>query len=169
MIAAYYNDLDTFVGTEFPVRPVVDSMGVTRDVTFTTPGNGDGGYIRGFEIAATTSFGFIADALESFGTSVNYANTESNVLAVGAGGAGGAAQLTGLSEDVANLALWWAGNNAEFRIAWDYRSEYTEPTVFGNFVFVDDTLLTTAPAVVQLQRGLPHQPVRPQHRRRGAA
>ncbi|MEO0578347.1 MAG: TonB-dependent receptor, partial [Pseudomonadota bacterium] len=141
VVAVYYNDLESFVGTEFVTRPVVDVGGTPVDVVFQVPGNGDGGYIRGYEFSINTTFGFITEALESFGTSFNYAFTESNVLPVAPGGVG--ASLTGLSEDVGNLALWWVGGKFEARIGWDYRSEYIEPNAFGNFLNVDDTLLTS--------------------------
>lgn len=141
VVAAYYADLDTFIGTEFVTRPVVDVGGNEVDVTFQVPGNGDGGYIRGAEVSANTSFGFIHEALDSFGASFNYAYTSSNVLPVAAGGEGVA--LTGLSKDVANLALWWVGGSFEARVGLDYRSEYVEPNAFGNFLHVDDTLLTS--------------------------
>lgn len=147
VVAAFYNDLDSFIGTEFETIQVVPAGGLDPvDVEFETVGNGDGGYIRGFEFAVNSDFGFINEALDSFGTSFNYAFTESNVTPVGApelGGAVGAqgAALTGLSEDVANLALWWAANRIEARIGVDYRSEYIEPSVFGNFLNVDSTTL----------------------------
>ena len=140
VLAVYYNDLDTFIGTDFVTRPVIDVGGNVVDVVFQVPGNGDGGYIRGAEFALTTDFGFITAALESLGTTFNYAYTDSNVLPVAPAGQGVA--LTGLSEDVAFWALWWVAGNFEARVGFDYRSEYIEPNVFGNFLHVDETLLT---------------------------
>ena len=141
VIAAYNLDLDSFIGTEFIVREVIDVGNNPVNVTFQSTGNGDGGYVRGVEFAANTTFGFISPSLDGLGTSFNYAVTDSDVLPVAPGGQGVA--LTGLSEDVWNLALWWVGGNVEARVGWDYRSEYVEPNVFGNFLHVDDTLLTS--------------------------
>ena len=147
VIAAHYSDLDTFIGTEFTTIQVVPfGGGEPVDVELQTVGNGDGGYIRGYELAATTDLSFIDESLAGFGFSANYAFTESDVVPVGAPALGGStgsqgAALTGLSEDVANVAVWWAGGNIEARIGWDYRSEYIEPTVFGNFQHVDETTL----------------------------
>ena len=141
VIAAYNLNLDSFIGTEFVVKEVIDVGNNPVNVTFQSTGNGDGGYIRGVEFAANTTFGFIAPELDSLGTSFNYAITDSDVLPVAPAGQGVA--LTGLSEDVWNLALWWVGGNFEARIGWDYRSEYVEPNVFGNFLHVDETLLTS--------------------------
>ncbi|MDE0178694.1 MAG: TonB-dependent receptor [Gammaproteobacteria bacterium] len=141
VIAAYNLDLDSFIGTDFVVKPVIDVGSNPVDVTFQTTANGDGGYIRGYEFAANTTFGFVNSALDSLGTSFNYAYTDSDVLPVAPAGQGVA--LTGLSERVWNLALWWVGGNIEARVGWDYRSEYVEPNVFGNFLHVDETLLTS--------------------------
>ncbi len=141
VIAAYNLDLESFIGTEFIVREVIDVGNNPVDVTFQSTGNGDGGYVRGVEFAANTTFGFVSPSLDGLGTSFNYAVTDSDVLPVAPGGQGVA--LTGLSEDVWNLALWWVGGNVEARIGWDYRSAYVEPNVFGNFLHVDDTLLTS--------------------------
>jgi len=157
-VAAHYADLESFVGTEFNTITVItaDSYdgfgnlvpGGPIDLQLETVGNGDGGYIRGLEVAANTNFGFISEPLEAVGVSFNYAFTESNVIPVGSPAFGGAgnvgsegAALTGLSEDVANLSLWWANYNIEARIGLDYRSEYIEPNVFGNFIKVDETTL----------------------------
>ncbi len=142
VLAGYYNDLDTFIGTQFVTVPIVPAGGgAPVDVLMQVPGNGSGGYIRGLELAVNSTFGFLHESLDSLGTSFSYALTESNVLPVAA--AGQAVALTGLSEDVANLALWWVGNNVEARVGFDYRSEYIEPGVFGNFLHVDDTLLAS--------------------------
>ncbi len=157
-VAAHYADLDSFVGTEFTtiVVKTADSVdgfgnvvpGGSVDVELETLGNGDGGYIRGLEFAVNTNFGFISEPLETIGVSVNYAFTESNVIPVGRPELGGSvssegAALTGLSEHVGNLGLWWANYNIEARIGVDYRSEYIEPNVFGNFLNVDDTTLVS--------------------------
>ena len=141
VIAAYNLDLDSFIGTEFIVKEVIDVGNNPVDVTFQSTGNGEGGYVRGIEFATNSTFGFISPALDSLGISFNYAFTDSDVLPVAPAGQGVA--LTGLSEDVWNLALWWVGGNFEARVGWDYRSEYVEPNVFGNFLHVDETLLTS--------------------------
>ena len=157
-VAGHYSDLDSFVGTDFTTIVVVtaDSVdgfgnvvpGGPVDVELETLGNGDGGYIRGLEFAAATNFGFISEPLSALGMSVNYAFTASNVVPVGRPELGGSvgtegAALTGLSENVANVSFWWANYNIEARIGMDYRSEYIEPNVFGNFLNVDDTTLVS--------------------------
>ncbi len=155
--AGHWSELDSFVGTEYTTIVVVtaDSVdgfgnvvpGGPIDVELETVGNGDGGYIRGLEFAVNTNFGFLSEPLESIGVSANYAFTESNVVPVGRPALGGGnvasegAALTGLSEHVANLGIWWADYNIEARMGLDYRSKYIEPNVFGNFLNVDDTTL----------------------------
>ena len=157
-VAGHYSDLESFVGTEFTtiVVTTADSVdgfgnvvpGGPVNVELETLGNGDGGYIRGLEFAAATNLGFISETLESLGMSVNYAFTASNVVPVGRPELGGSvgtegAALTGLSENVANVSVWWANYNIEARVGVDYRSEYIEPNVFGNFLNVDDTTLVS--------------------------
>ena len=114
VFALFYNDLETFIGTEFVTRPVIDVGGNIVDVVFQTPGNGDGGYIRGGEVTVNSTFGFISPGLDPLGIAFNYAYTDSNVLPVAPGGVG--VSLTGLSKDVANLALYWASHNFEARV-----------------------------------------------------
>ena len=157
-LAWHHSDLESFVGTEFTTIVVVtaDSVdgfgnvvpGGPVNVELETLGNGDGGYIRGMEFAVTTNFGFVSETLDSLGMSVNYAFTSSDVVPVGRPELGGSvgtegAALTGLSENVANVSFWWANYNIEARIGMDYRSEYIEPNVFGNFLNVDDTTLVS--------------------------
>ena len=158
VLAHHYSSLDTFIGTEFETIVVItaDSVdgfgnpvpGGPVDVELETVGNGEGGFIRGLEFAVNTDFSFIHESLNVVGSSFNYAYTESNVIPVGRPELGGAvgsegAGLTGLSEDVANMSLWWADNDLEARIGVDYRSEYIEPSVFGNFQNVDETTLVS--------------------------
>ena len=157
-VAGHYSDLESFVGTEFTtiVVTTADSVdgfgnvvpGGPVNVELETLGNGDGGYIRGLEFAAATNFGFLSEPLSTLGMSVNYAFTASNVVPVGRPELGGSvgtdgAALTGLSENVANVSFWWANYNIEARVGVDYRSEYIEPNVFGNFLNVDDTTLVS--------------------------
>lgn len=161
VLAAHYTHLDSFIGTEFQTITVIgpDTVdgfgnpvpGGPVDVELETVGNGSGGYIRGLEFAINTDFSFIDESLDTFGASFNYAMTESNVTPVGRPDSGGSvgsqgAALTGLSEDVANVALWWSDMDFEVRIGMDYRSEYIEPSVFGNFQHVDDTTLVSLSA-----------------------
>ncbi len=157
-VAGHYSDLESFVGTEFMtiVVTTADSVdgfgnvvpGGPVNVELETLGNGDGGYIRGLEVAVNTNFGFLSEPLATVGMSANYAFTESNVIPIGRPALGGSvgsqgAALTGLSEDVANVSFWWANYNIEARVGVDYRSEYIEPNVFGNFLNVDDTTLVS--------------------------
>lgn len=158
VIAAHYTHLDTFIGTQFQTISVIgpDTVdgfgnpvaGGPVDVELETLGNGEGGYIRGLEFAVNTDLSFIDESLDTFGVSANYAFTESNVVPVGGRALGGSvsaqgAALTGLSKDVANAAIWWSDLDFEVRVGIDYRSEYIEPTVFGNFLHVDDTTLVS--------------------------
>ena len=155
-IAGHYSDLDTFVGTEFTTIVVITAdtvdgfgnvvPGGPVNVELETVGNGDGGYIRGLEFAVNTTLGFISSSFDSLGVSANYAFTESDIVPVGAAALGGSvasegAALTGLSEDVANFSIWWADYNIEARFGLDYRGEYIEPNVFGNFLNVEETTL----------------------------
>lgn len=144
-VSAHYSDFDTFIGTTFVDEVVtspasVDGFGnplpaVEVAVPIQVEGNGQGGYIRGVELSLITNI------IESVGTSVNYSYTESNIIPVG--NSGDAFGLTGLSKDVANASLWWADFGFEARIGVDYRSEYVDTSIFGDFETVDETTLVS--------------------------
>jgi outer membrane receptor protein involved in Fe transport len=97
-------------------------------------GNGEGGYIRGLEVALLMNFDDLPAPFNGLGLSANYAYTETNVDPSGDNTFG----LTGLSKDVGNAALWWAGEKIEARVGVDYRSEYTDIDDFGNFLTIKD-------------------------------
>lgn len=129
VLAAHYSDLESFVA-EFTNQTTIN--GQTAQVSGV--GNGEGGYIRGLEVALLMNFDDLPAPFNGLGLSANYAYTETNVDPSGDNTFG----LTGLSKDVGNAALWWAGEKIEARVGVDYRSEYTDIDDFGNFLTIKD-------------------------------
>ncbi|NIB38236.1 TonB-dependent receptor [Pseudomaricurvus alkylphenolicus] len=138
VLAAHYSDLESFVA-EF-----------TRQTTFNGQaaqvagvGNGEGGYIRGLEVTLLKSFDQLPAPFNGLGVSANYSYTETNVDPSPDDPFG----LIGLSRDVANASVWWAGEHLEARLGADYRSEYEDIDGFGNFLTVNDvTIVSTSVA-----------------------
>ncbi|MBL4826377.1 MAG: TonB-dependent receptor [Spongiibacteraceae bacterium] len=119
-LALYYKDLDTFIARS------ADAYNLTiDDVTYSisTPVNGSGGYIRGYEVVYQQAFDFLPQPFDGLGVYANYANTQSNVTQYVPANSTPSG-LTGLSEHVANVTLWYYLSGFEARVAYNYRSEF---------------------------------------------
>ena len=130
--AVFYKKLDTYIYRSpqaFDYAPFVTPTtplplsgpfaGSTVGL-FTQPRNGDGGNIRGWELAANLPFSMLTEYLDGFGVMVNHSDTRSGIDLPEIGFANVAGDsvripLPGLSRKVSNLRLYY--EKAGFQIA----------------------------------------------------
>lgn len=134
--AAFYKKLDTYIlraPRAFDFAPFVSATtplpkdGPYKGSTvglLTTPTNGDGGNISGFEVAVNIPLNMVTSYLDGFGVAINHSDTHSQITlpAVGFGTTGVSAvsiPLPGLSKTVTNLRLYYEKNG--FQVAWAAR------------------------------------------------
>lgn len=116
----YYKDLDTYIARAADAEQI-EYNGTIYNVS--RPINGEGGYIRGYEVLYQQAFSFLPEPFNGLGIYANYAFTESNVEQFVPLYSTKSA-LTGLSEHVGNLTLWYYKNGFEARTSYSYRSEF---------------------------------------------
>lgn len=134
--AVFYKKLDTYVlrvprafdfkGQVGPQTPLPTSgpyAGSTMGL-LTTPENGDGGNIHGYELAVNVPFSLLTSYLDGFGVSINHSNTSSGVNLPASGFSTQNVSpikipLPGLSKKVTNLRAYY--ENHGFQIAWAAR------------------------------------------------
>ena len=125
--AVYYKDLKTYIYTQstlynfsdFPVPGGEEP--VLRQGFVTTPQNGDGGEIYGYEVAATVPFDMAFAALEGFGVQASYSFTKSTVKP---DPTTPSRPIPGLSEDVINATVYFERNGFSTRVSTRYRSSF---------------------------------------------
>ena len=135
-VAVFYKDLKEFIlnqdqpfdFTGFPA-PVLPGTDIASNVGFiNTPVNGQGGDLQGFEFSVQVTGDIISEAIRDFGIVANYAYTESAVEPDGQE----EIKLPGLSEDVANVTLFYENEAFSARVSNRYRSEFLgEVSGFG--------------------------------------
>jgi iron complex outermembrane recepter protein len=136
--AGFYKNLSTYIlkvpQTNFdfsqyllPSSPLPASGSILG--TFTQPINGEGGKIKGIELAVNVPFSLMTNALDGFGVLVNYSNTNSslnlstsglNVANIGTS----TIPLPGLSKQVTNLRAYYEKYGFQVAVASRYRSEF---------------------------------------------
>ncbi|MFC5579055.1 TonB-dependent receptor [Lysobacter niabensis] len=126
-VAGFYKDLRTWV-TESTVAydftgydpgdapPPASPIGV-----FTTPVNGEGGSIYGWEFAASVPFDLAWDALDGFGLQGSYSDTTSNIQDPVTGQD---RTIAGLSEKVWNITMYYEKNGYQARVSQRHRSPF---------------------------------------------
>nr|WP_315467734.1 TonB-dependent receptor [uncultured Undibacterium sp.] len=134
--AGFYKSLDTYIyrsPTTFDFAPFVSAKtplpltGAYKGSTvglLTSPRNGEGGSIRGFEMAVNVPFNMISSYLDGFGAMLNHSDTSSQITLPGFGFGNVAVTslnipLPGLSKKVSNLRLYYEKNG--FQVAWAAR------------------------------------------------
>lgn len=94
--------------------------------TYTTPENGSGGKIQGYEIALVLEGGLLTPVLDGFGLQSNFAYTNNYIPANILGNVpGGPTTFPGFSKRVAALTLYYEKYGFSLRIAETYRSAFT--------------------------------------------
>lgn len=140
-------DVDVF----FPVpeeggdaQPVLDAQGnqlrvsvPTENGLYTTAiNNGEGGYIRGIELSYTQIYSFLPDVWSGLGLNASYSYTESEIQRTVGNGVF-SSRLPGLSEGVANVALFWEYQGFTTRINGRWRDAFVSNQVGINNQTVD--------------------------------
>jgi iron complex outermembrane receptor protein len=104
--------------TGYPVEgPVAPAL---RQGIVSSPANGTGGSIRGFEATLSLASEMISGNLKGFGVIAGGAYTDSNIAPWGPGN--GDIPLAGLSRKVANITLYFERHGFSARISERYRS-----------------------------------------------
>ncbi|MEP1446632.1 MAG: TonB-dependent receptor [Paraglaciecola sp.] len=124
VVALWNKDITNFVGTVtekdfdlsqigFDIPPIFDANDVPiqlEDGNYThAENNGEGGYMRGIEVAYTQTFSFLPDLWSGLGVNINWSYTDSEITRPSAvpGEAGSDAPLEGLSNRVFSGTLFY--------------------------------------------------------------
>jgi TonB-dependent receptor len=111
--------------------------------TFTTPENGSGGRIQGYELALVLEGGLLTPVLDGFGLQSNFAYTNNFIPSKLLGNVPGSpTTFPGFSKKVGALTLYYEKYGASARIAWTYRSAFTGE-VLANFDQLGYTQIAT--------------------------
>ncbi|WP_313166064.1 TonB-dependent receptor [Massilia oculi] len=139
--AGFYKKLDTFIlrtpseydfapwVTETTPLPTSGSFAGSTIGVLNRPENGDGGTIRGYELAINVPLEMVHPWLDGFGILANHSNTTSKIdlPALGFGNVQTAATtipLPGLSRKVSNLRLYYEKNGFQIAAAARKRSDF---------------------------------------------
>ena len=133
--AVFHKDLKTYIYNDtsiFDFTGLPTSSSISTDIVLgvsTTPENGEGGTLEGWELALNLDFGLFMDALDGVGIVGTFSHNDSNIEPEGPGSGG---RLPGLSEDVWNLTAYFERGGFSARIAQRYRDGYVgEVAGFG--------------------------------------
>ena len=148
--ALFYKNIDSFVetlsienfdfkGNGFNVPdsiedPVSGEQVATINGIYTTAvNNGEGGYIRGLELAYTQVFTFLPEPFNGLGANASYSYTESEIESITSLGGDTLAQsLPGLSNNVFNATFFYSMDDFETRLNVRYRDEFVSEQVAIN-------------------------------------
>ncbi|WMS90654.1 TonB-dependent receptor [Pseudoalteromonas sp. HL-AS1] len=148
--ALFYKKIDSFVETlsienfdfkgngfnvpDFIEDPVSGEQVATTNGIYTTAvNNGEGGYIRGLELAYTQVFTFLPEPFNGLGANASYSYTESEIESITSLGGDTLAQsLPGLSNNVFNATVFYSMDDFETRLNVRYRDEFVSEQVAIN-------------------------------------
>jgi iron complex outermembrane receptor protein len=137
----FYKDIDSFISNgQIEGGIPVDNGGVIEIWDAIGPINGDGGTVKGFEVAWQQAFTNLPGFLGGFGTQINYTYTDSDVsIPYIEGGLEYGMPLEGLSESSYNLVVFWENDWFSARVAYNYRDSFlsNRSNTQGNPVFTD--------------------------------
>ncbi|GEA01253.1 hypothetical protein KUL17_01500 [Alteromonas sp. KUL17] len=114
----FYKDITTFISTQ---AQLLDVEGT--EVILSAPSNTGSGDISGLEIAYQQVFDSLPAPFSGLGVQANYTFVESEVE-VTEGDALVAQPLAGLSENSANLVVFWEYGNVGARLAYNWRDDF---------------------------------------------
>ncbi|WP_288635765.1 TonB-dependent receptor [Pseudoalteromonas sp. UBA6610] len=148
--ALFYKNIDSFVeilsienfdfkGNGFNVPDFIEDpvsgeqVATTNGIYTTAVNNGEGGYIRGLELAYTQVFIFLPSPFNGLGANASYSYTESEIESITSLGGDTLAQsLPGLSNNVLNATVFYALDDFETRLNVRYRDEFVSEQVAIN-------------------------------------
>lgn len=140
-LAGFYKKLDTYIYraprafdfgpyvTPTTPLPVGGPFAGSTMGLMTQPMNGDGGNIKGFEVAVNVPFSMLTNYLDGFGVMVNHSDTKSGIELpeIGFDNVNGdmvSIPLPGLSRKVTNLRLYYEKNGFQIAAAARKRSNF---------------------------------------------
>ena len=153
-VAVFYKDIDTYIlpstrEIDFVADGFLDpdnvnlNPGVTLDPVgdYTSPVNGQGGYVQGIELAFTQTFTGLPAPFDGLGVTANYSYTDSSIgLPSSESGEEVEISLPGLSENVLNATLFYELGGFETRVGYRYRDEFiTRQQGIGEQLPISDT------------------------------
>jgi iron complex outermembrane recepter protein len=146
----------TFLETGLPVQAAIDAcnagpgygaeFGCDEFVNWetTTPLNGPGGAINGFEIIFQTPFSFLPEFWQDFGIMANYTQVKGELDYVNTAGEVLATRtLQGLSEKAHSATLYYEKDAFSARVSLAYRSDYLTNAIGRNGNDMEGTNPTT--------------------------
>ncbi len=123
--------------------------------TFAQPRNGQGGSIKGIELAASLPLNVVSDVLDGFGVVGSIANTSSEISPFGSADK---RPLPGLSKRVTNLAVYFEKYGFSARVAQRTRSDFLgEVTGFGanrEYTYIKGEKIIDVQLGYEIQTGL---------------
>jgi iron complex outermembrane recepter protein len=132
-VAAFYKKLDTYIlrtARQFDFTNfVTPTPGRPTTGMVTSPVNGEGGNVRGFEVALNVPFSLLTPALDGFGILVNHSDTSSSVSLPASGFSVENVGVTniplpGLSKQVTNLRIYYEKYGFQVAVAQRQRSDF---------------------------------------------
>jgi iron complex outermembrane receptor protein len=133
--AWFYKDLKTYIYNQNALFDFtgLPYQGATPPELFigttSSPANGEGGTIDGYELSLQLYGEILWDALEGFGINANYSKNNSDIEA---NGPGSNSPLPGLSEDVWSVQLFYERGGFSARVSQRYRDGFVgEVAGFG--------------------------------------
>jgi iron complex outermembrane receptor protein len=127
--ALFYKKLQSYIynkGVEYDftgyVNPTVNQPHSNMGI-MSTQANGDGGYMKGYELSGALGGDLISSALDGFGTQASFSQTFSSIKVSGPN-TNIDATLPGLSKNVAGLTLYYEKYGYSARINDRYRSAF---------------------------------------------
>lgn len=162
-VALFYKALDTFIYNsnsiyDFanePLPPPQPGDPTSTIGILNQPNNGEGGYMRGYELTASLPLDVLWSPLNGFGLLATYASNDSNVNIPNPDGTPNNQPLTGLSEEVYNASIFWERFGWQVRYNYRYRSDFRgETRGFGaDLSVIDISAETVQDAQIQYTFG----------------
>ncbi len=116
--ATLFNINDTVVTpADYPANPPPNSVGV-----YTRPANGEGGTVKGYELAVSVPLDVLWEPLMGFGIQANYSDTTSSVQPLGPSSPN--EPLPGLSKYVSNITAYYERFGFSARVSQRHRSQF---------------------------------------------
>ncbi len=169
-VAGFYKSLSSYilnVGQPFDFTPYVGpGSGIPANAPrlgyFTKPVNGNGGNIKGIEVAVDLPLNMVSSWLDGFGAFVNHSNTSSsiNIASVGLSTQDvglSTVPLPGLSKRVTNTGIYFEKWGFSARVASrsrsDFLGEITNETGDRRYTFIKAERITDLQVGYEIQSG----------------
>ena len=135
----FYKRVRDYFRQSTVIESITNTKGVTRDVAVTGTQNAGNATIQGYEVALTTSFGFLGDDYEDFGIQSSYtfidgSANDNGITNFGSTNDKFAREFTfnnirdlpieGLSKDNYNLVAYYDNGTFQTRFAYNWRSRF---------------------------------------------